>query len=69
MTVGCLREIRPRIATDSSRSQTSTMSLLGLVRHMADVERNRFRRVMARADAPPLYWSDDAEDADWAGGG
>ena len=45
----------------------STMSLLGLVRHMADVERNWFRRVMARADAPPLYWSDDAEDADWTG--
>jgi uncharacterized damage-inducible protein DinB len=45
----------------------STMSLLGLVRHMADVERNWFRRVMAQADAPPLYWSDDAEDADWAG--
>src|SRR5215475_15712924 len=45
----------------------STMSLLGLLRHMADVERNWFRRVMARADAPPLYWSDDAEDADWAG--
>lgn len=43
------------------------MSLLGLVRHMADVERNWFRRLMARADAPPLYWSDDAEDADWAG--
>ncbi len=34
------------------------MSLLGLVRHMADVERNWFRRVMARADAPPLYWPD-----------
>jgi hypothetical protein len=45
----------------------STMSLLGLVRHMADVERNWFRRVMARADAPTLYWSDDVEDADWAG--
>jgi uncharacterized damage-inducible protein DinB len=45
----------------------STMSLLGLVRHMADVERNWFRRVMAQADAPPLYWSDDVEDADWAG--
>jgi len=30
----------------------STMSLLGLVRHMADVERNWFRRVMAQADAP-----------------
>ena len=30
-----------------------TMSLPGLVRHMADVERNWFRRVMARAGAPP----------------
>jgi uncharacterized damage-inducible protein DinB len=45
----------------------STMSLLGLVRHMADVERNWFRRVLAQEDAPPLYWSDDAADADWAG--
>jgi uncharacterized damage-inducible protein DinB len=45
----------------------STMSLLGLVRHMADVERNWFRRVMAQADAPPLYWSDDVPDCDWAG--
>ena len=45
----------------------STMSLLGLVRHMADVERNWFRRVMAQADAPPLYWSEDVPDADWAG--
>ena len=45
----------------------STMSLLGLVRHMADVERNWFRRVMARADAPPLYWSEDVPDADWLG--
>jgi uncharacterized damage-inducible protein DinB len=44
----------------------STMSLLGLVRHMADVERNWFRRVMAGQDAPPLYWSDEAADADWA---
>jgi uncharacterized damage-inducible protein DinB len=45
----------------------STMSLLGLVRHMADVERNWFRRVMAGAEAPPLYWSDDVPDADWLG--
>ncbi len=45
----------------------STMSLLGLVRHMADVERHWFREVMAQADAPPRYWSDDVEDADWAG--
>jgi uncharacterized damage-inducible protein DinB len=40
----------------------STMSLLGLVRHMADVERGWFRRVMAGQDAPPLYYS--AEDLD-----
>jgi uncharacterized damage-inducible protein DinB len=45
----------------------STMSLLGLIRHMADVERNWFRRVMAQADAPPLYWSGDVPDADWLG--
>jgi uncharacterized damage-inducible protein DinB len=45
----------------------STMSLLGLVRHMADVERNWFRRVMAQADAPPLYWSEDGPDAEWLG--
>jgi uncharacterized damage-inducible protein DinB len=45
----------------------STMSLLGLVRHMADVERHWFRRVMAHADAPPLYWSDEVADADWLG--
>jgi len=45
----------------------STMSLLGLIRHMADVERNWFRRVMAQADAPPRYWSDDEEDSDWLG--
>ena len=45
----------------------STMSLLGLVRHMADVERHWFRRVMSAADTPALYWSDDVADADWAG--
>jgi uncharacterized damage-inducible protein DinB len=45
----------------------STMSLLGLIRHMADVERNWFRRVMAQTDAPPLYWSEDVPDADWLG--
>jgi uncharacterized damage-inducible protein DinB len=45
----------------------STMSLLGLVRHMADVERNWFRRVMAQADMSWLYWSEDVPDADWLG--
>ena len=45
----------------------STMSLLGLIRHMADVERHWFRRVMAGQDVPSLYWSDEVQDADWAG--
>jgi uncharacterized damage-inducible protein DinB len=33
----------------------STLSLLGLVRHMADVERSWFRRRLARQDAPPHF--------------
>lgn len=43
----------------------STMSLLGLVRHLAEVERNWFRRVMAGQHAPRLYGTDP--DADWNG--
>ena len=45
----------------------STMSLLGLIRHLAEVERYWFRRVMAQSDAPPLYWSEDVADAEWLG--
>jgi hypothetical protein len=37
----------------------STMSLLGLVRHLAEGERH-FRRVMAGEDAPKLYCTDPA---------
>ena len=37
----------------------SSMSLLGLVRHMAEVERGWFRRCLADEDAPLLYCSDD----------
>jgi uncharacterized protein DUF664 len=40
----------------------STLSLLGIVRHLADVERSWMRRFMAGRDAPPLYYS--AEDRD-----
>jgi len=47
----------------------STMSMLGLIRHRAEVERHWFRRVMAQSDAPPLYWSEDVPDADWLGAG
>jgi uncharacterized damage-inducible protein DinB len=53
---------------------TSKLSLHGLIRHMADVERNWFRRVLLRdADAPTIFWDtaiEDSElvpldDADW----
>jgi uncharacterized damage-inducible protein DinB len=45
----------------------STMSLLGLVRHLAEVERSWFRRDLARQEAPPLYCSKADPDGDWAG--
>jgi uncharacterized damage-inducible protein DinB len=45
----------------------STMSLLGLVRHMAEVERSWFRRVMAGQDAPRLYCTADDPDGDFDG--
>ena len=45
----------------------SNMSLLGLVRHMAEVERGWFRREMAGQDAPRLYCSDQDRDGDWNG--
>ncbi len=38
----------------------STLSLLGLVRHMAEVERTWFRRVINGEDVP-LVWSDDGD--------
>jgi uncharacterized damage-inducible protein DinB len=45
----------------------STLSLLGLVRHMAEVERGWFRRVMAGQDAPPYFYSDADPDGDFDG--
>ncbi|MDQ3717009.1 MAG: DinB family protein, partial [Actinomycetota bacterium] len=45
----------------------STMSLLGLVRHLADVERGWFRRVMAGQDAPPHFYSKTDPDGDFDG--
>jgi uncharacterized damage-inducible protein DinB len=35
--------------------EPSPMTLLGLVQHMAEVERNWFRRVLAGEDAPPIH--------------
>jgi uncharacterized damage-inducible protein DinB len=45
----------------------SNLSLLGLVRHMADVERSWFRRVMAGEDAPRRFSSPDDPQAVWNG--
>ena len=45
----------------------STMSLLGLIRHLADVERYWFRHVMAGMDSSRLYGSDGDREADWTG--
>jgi uncharacterized damage-inducible protein DinB len=40
----------------------STLSLLGLVRHLSDVERRWFRRVLAGQDAPSLFSSAENPD-------
>jgi uncharacterized damage-inducible protein DinB len=46
----------------------STMSLLGLVRHLAMVENNWFQRVLqGRTDAPRLYKREDTPDWDFNG--
>jgi uncharacterized damage-inducible protein DinB len=43
----------------------STLSLLGLVRHMAQVERGWFRQVFLGENVPDLYDSSQDEDADF----
>jgi uncharacterized damage-inducible protein DinB len=43
------------------------MSLLGLVRHMAEVERTWFRRRFAGLDVPRLYQSEHEPDGDFDG--
>jgi uncharacterized damage-inducible protein DinB len=45
----------------------SALSLLGLVRHLAAVERNWFRRTMAGEDVPRLYREPEDRDADFNG--
>jgi hypothetical protein len=45
--------------------EPSTMSLLGLVRHLAEVERATFRRLMAGEDVPRLYTSPTNRDGDF----
>jgi uncharacterized damage-inducible protein DinB len=45
----------------------SDLSLLGLLRHLADVEHNWFRREMAGLDGPRLYSTEQDRDADFHG--
>ncbi|MFI7701175.1 DinB family protein [Nonomuraea sp. NPDC049480] len=47
--------------------EPSTMSLLGLVRHLAEVERATFRVLMAGQDVPRLYSTETDRDGDFDG--
>ena len=48
-------------------AEPSTMSLLGLVRHLAEMERATFRVMMAGQDAPRLFTSETDRDGDFDG--
>ncbi|MGA5119724.1 DinB family protein [Streptomyces pseudogriseolus] len=43
----------------------SELSLMGLVRHMAEVERSWFRRVFAGEDAGPIYYGEADPDGEF----
>ncbi|MFC9682006.1 DinB family protein [Streptomyces sp. NPDC056948] len=45
--------------------EPSELSLMGLVRHMAEVERGWFRKVLTNEDAPPIYFSDEDRDGEF----
>src|SRR6478672_10060407 len=46
----------------------STMSLLGLLRHLAKIEHHWFRRTLERQeDLPILYWTQEEPDLDFEG--
>lgn len=45
----------------------SNLSLLGLIRHLADVERHWFRQVLAKEDEPRRYRSSKDRDGDFDG--
>jgi Protein of unknown function (DUF664) len=47
--------------------EPSTMSLLGIVRHLAEMERATFRKMMAGQDVPRLFCSDTDRDGDFDG--
>lgn len=43
----------------------SELTLLGLVRHMAEVERSWFRRVLAHEETPPIWYSEEDPDGEF----
>jgi uncharacterized damage-inducible protein DinB len=43
----------------------SELSLMGLVRHMAEVERSWFRKVLVGDDPGPIYYGDDDPDGEF----
>ncbi|MEU1572405.1 DinB family protein [Streptomyces collinus] len=45
--------------------EPSELSLMGLVRHMAEVERGWFRKVLAAEDAGPLYYTEEDPDGEF----
>src|SRR5947207_10083694 len=45
--------------------EPSALSLLGLVRHLAEMERATFRELMSRQDVPRLFCSDTDRDHDF----
>jgi uncharacterized damage-inducible protein DinB len=47
--------------------EPSSMSLLGMVRHMAEVERSWFRTVMSGEEQQRIYRTADDPDGDWDG--
>ncbi|WP_157549786.1 DinB family protein [Nonomuraea candida] len=47
--------------------EPSTLSLLGLVRHVADVERRWFRTVLAGQEVPARFSTDEDPDGDFDG--
>ena len=56
------------ITDEQARTATcppSNLTMLGLVRHLSDVERGWAKRGFAGQDAPPLYYNDERPEGDF----
>ncbi|WP_433163654.1 DinB family protein [Kribbella sp. CA-247076] len=45
--------------------EPSSMSLIGLVRHLSEVEKYWFHRALAQAPSEPKFWTDEHPDGDF----